>query len=560
MERKTLMRALVLALALMVSAGAMAQTRKHEVQGGETLYSISRTYGVSIDAIRQANPNMGETILAGQTLVIPAAGAQGTAQPATPVTTTQPVKQQQQPVQQQPVRTVRAEDVERAVKAQQQAPQPTPECKQMYLVEKKETVYSISHKFGLTEDELRAANPQITKNKVKKGEYLCIPYSAAEKAAIQQRKQEEQAAQRRREEEARQKAAAEAKKVRQQQAINVAVILPFDLDSKNKGKEATKMLDFYQGFLLAVDELKGKGVSTNVYAYEEKGVYSSALDTILEKPAMAHMNLIVGPMRVEHIPALSRFARKHNIPLAVPFSTKASITASQPCVFQVNTAAASLYGRVYQQFTERYQGANVIFVNCNDNSDKADYIINFKNALQTKGTGFQMIDAANIVNDLKPLLSSEKKNVLVLSSPSQSAFGNVVRKLNAVSELSAYQVSLFGFPEWQTFSDKNKQNLRKYHASFFTTFYTNPNAGDTQNFNQKFRSWFKRNQFSSVPLYGLLGYDVGKYFLTGIYEHGSNFMQNAPSMRVPALQNPMQFERAAAGNGFVNCAIRIISM
>ena len=45
--------------------------RTHRVRRGETLAAISRTYGVSIDALRRANSIRGDKILVGQTLRIP---------------------------------------------------------------------------------------------------------------------------------------------------------------------------------------------------------------------------------------------------------------------------------------------------------------------------------------------------------------------------------------------------------------------------------------------------------------------------------------------------------
>ncbi len=43
----------------------------HVVQSGDTLYSISRRYGVSMDAIRERNNLEGDTIQIGQELTIP---------------------------------------------------------------------------------------------------------------------------------------------------------------------------------------------------------------------------------------------------------------------------------------------------------------------------------------------------------------------------------------------------------------------------------------------------------------------------------------------------------
>lgn len=49
----------------------LAQSKSHTVARGETLQSVAQKYGVSEDAIRQANPNMGNMFYVGMKLDIP---------------------------------------------------------------------------------------------------------------------------------------------------------------------------------------------------------------------------------------------------------------------------------------------------------------------------------------------------------------------------------------------------------------------------------------------------------------------------------------------------------
>ena len=75
---------LTLSLVLVTVGTAAADSQIHVVQRGETLYRISRTYGVSMDAIRSANGFRGDRIYAGQSLIIPDASAP-VSQPPAPV-------------------------------------------------------------------------------------------------------------------------------------------------------------------------------------------------------------------------------------------------------------------------------------------------------------------------------------------------------------------------------------------------------------------------------------------------------------------------------------------
>lgn len=53
------------------SSSSSGGTRSHTVSAGDTLFGLSRQYGVSVDAIRQANGLTGDIIRTGESLSIP---------------------------------------------------------------------------------------------------------------------------------------------------------------------------------------------------------------------------------------------------------------------------------------------------------------------------------------------------------------------------------------------------------------------------------------------------------------------------------------------------------
>lgn len=65
---KRLLTTMVLLLSYMFM---MAQQVSHTVQRGETLESIAQKYQVSVDAIKQANPNTSDAFFVGMKLIIP---------------------------------------------------------------------------------------------------------------------------------------------------------------------------------------------------------------------------------------------------------------------------------------------------------------------------------------------------------------------------------------------------------------------------------------------------------------------------------------------------------
>ena len=125
----------------------------HTIQAGETLYKLSVKHGVSVERICRANPGLSvKNFRVGQVIAIPPKS-----KATSEVTTQTPAPAPQ-------VQTTPSEPLK-------------PKCRDMHKIQRKETVYSISRMYGITEEELMAANPEIKNKKLKKGKFLCIPYA-----------------------------------------------------------------------------------------------------------------------------------------------------------------------------------------------------------------------------------------------------------------------------------------------------------------------------------------------------------------------------------------------
>ena len=300
----------------------------YTIQAGETLYSISKKFGVTSKVITDANPGLSATNFKSGTLIVIPRGVYSTADQ-------------------------RKQDIA--------APKERTGCKLTHLVAKKETVYSISKLYNVTQADLIKANPVLKDSKLKKGMTLCIPYPQDERYYTPTDNEVFS-------EIAKQKGV-------KYDRIKVAVILPFGLDRRTS--EANKMTDLYKGFLLAVDSIKDSGANIDIYAYDEKGSDAASIQGILDNPEMKEMNLIVGPVRPEHIDAVAQFAHVNNIVNVIPTSTKVNAVNSHKTSFQVNSPQNYTNSFVYEKFLELNSGANVVFVNMSDKSDYADYLWGF---------------------------------------------------------------------------------------------------------------------------------------------------------------------------------------
>ncbi len=524
--------------------------QKHEVMPGETLYSLGRRYNVTVDALKKANNLSSDAIKAGQLLIIPSSSST-------------PTVQQQNSVNQSntPSNTVSNPSV--AEVTSPSAPQSTsrtievqiPRCKLTYITEKKTTVAEICVKFGISENEFILSNPEIKKFKIKKGTSICIPYTESERSALIKAEAAAQAeAQRKQEESERALREAEIAS-RRLEKINVSVILPFELSHERKSQEAIKMIDFYEGMLLAIDDLQSKGANVELQVYDEQ---ETPIDSILSLLSQHPCHLIIGAKNIDNINALRSYSKRNNIILAVPFSSKEDLTVGHPNLFQVNMKSSLLYDQVYKTFTEENRDAHVLFVTC-PRTDDNNYIKGFERYLSEHNISHSTIDADDL-SKASSLSASGKRVVLIPSDKSVETFKKIISTLDGYESRISSNISLFGYPEWQTFSVENTNKLRLYHCSFYTTFYADLSSDDVLSFTSRFKKRFNRDQYNSRPLYGLLGYDVTNYFIGGLHKYGTAFIDNQDAMKTESLQNPMLFERnySSRQNGFTNHNIRII--
>ena len=217
------------------SAANIQKETYHTIETGETLYRLTVKYNVSAKAICDANPGLSaENFRIGQVIRIPSTTETQTMVPAETQSST----------------VVANNNILGPVESR---------CRDMHKVKRKETVFSISREYGISEAELIAANPELKgENKIKKGTFLCIPYPKAQTEQNIQSQAIPTDSELFRE---------NRKKTERFSTIKAAVILPF-LDGVSKS-ESSRMVEYYEGLLMAVDSLKRTGTSIDLYTYNE---------------------------------------------------------------------------------------------------------------------------------------------------------------------------------------------------------------------------------------------------------------------------------------------------
>ena len=505
-------------------AGSGQQTF-HTIQAGETLYKLTQRYGVTAQHICKANPGLSaENFRIGQVIVIPAQTESSEETIINEVKSAGAVSSASTPLK--------------------------PKCRDMHRVERKETIYSISRLYGITEAELIAANPELRTEKLKKGKFLCIPYPSA---GNNQKEQEQPVSPTTipTDNELFDKSKKENPKI---STIKAAVMLPFMTDGSGNRDEQIRMVEYYEGFLMAVDSLKEKGVSIDIYTYDTYN-NTSSVKSILAKDEMKNMNIIFGPAYPEQVKPVADFAKKNNIRLVIPFTSKGNEVFNNPSIYQINTPQSYLYSEVYEHFTRKFTNANVIFLDAEDgDKDKADFIKGLKEELKGKHIPFTELKGEAITPEsLKGAMNATLDNVFIPTSGTNIALIKLLPQLIVtLRDNPDYRMQLFGYPEWQTYTNDHLASFYELDTYFYSSFYTNNLFPEAIRFSSAYRKWYSKDMSNTFPKYGMLGFDTGYFFLKGLSQYGSNLEDKLNKVTVTPIQTGFKFERVNNWGGFIN--------
>lgn len=499
------------------NASSAENGRFHTIQAGETLYQLTVKYNVSAQAICDANPGLSASnFRIGQVISIP------TGSPESPVS---------KPKETHPTATPATSQKD---------------WKEMHKVERKETIFSICQEYNITQEDLLALNPELKNGKLRKGMFLFIPYpknSQSHKsetpAATPTPSNEELFNQ---------------TKIAQKnfKSIQAAVLLPF---TSTNNDEQSRMVEYYEGFLIALDSLKRQGVSVNLYTYNTEG-NSNTLSNILNKPEMKNMDIIFGPAHSSQVGALAEFAKRHKIRLVVPFAPKVDQVFNNPMIYQINTPQSYFYSEVYDHFLRKFKQTNVIFVDvANGDKEKQGFINGLKDELKDNHIKFKQIQLGADMAPGKVIAAMDtlRENIFIPTSGRSSALTKILPQLsNVLRSHPHFNMHLFGYPEWQTYTQEYLASFYELDTYFYSSFYTNNLFPEAVRFTQSFRRWYSKDMANTFPKYGMLGFDTGYFFLKGLSQQGNKLEENLNRVNVTPIQTGFKFERVNNWGGFIN--------
>lgn len=397
----------------------------------------------------------------------------------------------------------------------------------IYKVKKKDTLFGISHKYGITLPELIEANPVMKTEgyELKKGDTIFIPFakkqSSTQKAA---------------------NAVNATTATKQSSVVKIGVMLPLH----NVDGDGRRMIEYYRGILMACDSLKRAGISTDVKAWNLP--IDGNVEALLKLPGASDRDVIFGPLYTHQVKPIGDFCKAHGIRLVVPFSINGMDVCTNSNIFQVYQNVADLNAASIKAFLERFPKHHPVFIDCNDStSKKGIFTSGLRQQLEKAGIQYSITNLKNSEQMFLKAFSRTQPNVVILNTGRSPELNVALAKLNSlILNVPGLSVSLYGYTEWLMYTKYQTANFHKFNTFIPTTFYYNPLNAYTVGLERAYRRWFAEDMQLAQPRFAITGYDHCQFFVRGIRAFGKDFTGYRRQQIVPSLQSPLSFERAYA--------------
>jgi LysM repeat protein/ABC-type branched-subunit amino acid transport system substrate-binding protein len=519
----------------------------HIMKPGETVYSLSKLYGVSEYDIVANNPGIDITKLSvGAEIAIP-----------------------------------KREFMSNQQKFDDQ------ENKYIYhKVLMGETLSSIAKQYGLTVRHLRKENRDLKFPQV--GDFVRIP--GDKKAEIQEIEQVKPDTVATFVEEVPEKIVKSAsytpvKALRG--SLDVAVLLPFylsenstriEIDSSRQVKgiktykeikqadnwiypESLDFLELYQGILLAADTLRSMGLNINLHTYDIKSD-TIEITRLIKSGKLSDMDLIIGPVYSHNLSIVSQYARALGIPVVSPVPLmNNSALINNPTLFMASSSLEIAQKALAKKVSEYYDH-NIVFIHA-DSLGVDEDVKRFKNLIFTelsyklpyeeiKFKEFLFYSRSMFNNDsinrLSHALSEQTKNIVIIASEEAPVISEVIDVVSGLAR--RFDVKLFGYPVIRDLERLDQKELFDMEIMVYSPYWIDYSKENVKQFNSDFRQ-----KFHTQPLeksYAWQGYDITYYFLSGLAMNGKNFIRHPEIHNPELLQSDYDFRRNVPGNGFEN--------
>ncbi|MCE3296559.1 MAG: hypothetical protein K0R65_2273 [Crocinitomicaceae bacterium] len=462
----------------------------HLVEKGDNLYNISRRYGVAMEDIVKLNPGSENGISIGQQLKLPA----GTKAAELTVTTSTQITFSDSIVN--------------------------------YTVLPHETLYSISKRFMVPIEDIKKLN-NLKNDKVRKNDVIKIPVKKEKITKVEVRKVEE----------VRDSKIDEELSFKSKNEYQIFYLLPFGLDGGNDNLKGIAT-EFLMGAQLALDSLEKLGLKARVQVLDAP-TDTTKFKALLVEKNVKKADLIIGPFMGNNVEIAAAFAKANKIRMVSPLNPSTSVLKDNPYVYNAVDSDITLIEGAAQYIAANKTTDQIVLVKVDAKDDELYQAFRqkFLKSLPA-GSKLKLLECSH--SDIGNFIKKGGSTIFVVPSRDKVFSTRFMSGLEKTSsKAGAGKITVFGTKDWI-----NNDEIKGYYKNKFTLHFSSPyDFNYSYDASKKLLRKYRVKYNADLSKYGAQGFDVSLYFI-------QKFLLSKDSET--GVMNKFAIESVASGSGYEN--------
>ncbi len=517
----------------------------HKVLAGQTLYSISKVYGVSLETLIGVNPDLSQGLKGGTLIYIPvinnesivAVSARNTKELQQELTTAEKRESEETKYKQHTVRWY-------------------------------ENIDDIAHKYGISLEALIALNKLGENPVLKRKQILLIPdknytiitdnveVMEAEPAigsandTLNEKNQGSLTDKERGRKSTTQNNTTLYKY--NNRTYKISLVLPFNT-SPGTDNANVNHIDFYSGTLLAMKDMKEKAVGKFTLNVVNMNDYLNMSDMI-NSGILEGSELIIGPVMEKDLADISRYAEKKRIPIISPMDHKAEIlAANNPFFFQFPVSNETVMEGLVNQLKDKSGSNSNVLIIAEKGTESSPLVTSTLSRVKNNGISYDSLSygilQGRVIDEaIVRKLSNSKLNKVLVVSESEAFVNDVLRNLHVIANRNVYTLEVYGMPKWKNFEIIELEYFHRLNLHLSLQYFIDYNDPKTKDFVSNY--W---ETFNTEPTpFSFQGYDIVTYFVSALSEYGREFPIYINGYSKTLLQSSVNFVNNKNRLGFEN--------
>ena len=351
-------------------------------------------------------------------------------------------------------------------------------------------------------------------------------------------------------------------------SYNIGLILPFKLvesESINIDELArlkasfpqtqSLALDFYFGFKKAVDSLVSKDFEVNIHLFDMDERDSAKVEVICKSAEFKLLDAVFGPLNSSVFKLVSSHTKNLGIPIISPVIQQNKILFNNPLVSKVNPSQYTLIeGLADYCIDSLLASSNSIIVSATkkDQSYVNAFKSRYNSSLLTHGKSAKdSITEVKGISGVKNAYVSGKKNVIILLTNNQVFLQDFITQLYAFSDKK--DISLVGFNNVSAIDNLDQDYLNTLQFHFAASNYVNFQDSTIRQLTYQYQEVYTADPSD----YFFQGFDIAMYYLSNLKNQGPDFFLNLEKYPKDGVSTRFKFVRPDNETGFENRAVYI---